>query len=651
MSGKQRNRNKGIHNTPKAQTIEMPFPDAHEAGLWSEPFIHILLILAAGFATYFNSISSPFIFDDYPNLITNPAIKNFDIFPDTAKVFQTTIHNEIKDNIFLRPVTYFTFALNYAIHGLNHFGYHITNLLLHIGNAMMVYLLFTRIQTTPTMASEPEHSTRHQWFLPLFAALLFVCHPLQTQSIVYIVQRFVPLATFFYLGALLLYDTSRSAPSQIIKNSSYIAALAATVLAMGSKEIAFTLPAVIMLYELMFFSGKLSTRLLKIVPFLLTMAIIPMKLGKLAELGKAHNIETMQSAMSLRNIGGATPLEYLFTQFGVITTYLRLLVVPVNQNVDYDYPLQTSFFSLQVILPLFLLLAIAGFGVFCLLRSKENKNYNMVAFGIFWFFITISVESSVVPIKDLIFEHRAYLPSVGFFIALLAGGALLFQHYAHREPAESNKLTLALSCIVVIFSIIAINRINVWDSEITLWRDVVKKSPGKARVHNNLGAAYFMSENMSSLSVPGTTPTAEQQKLMDAALQEYRTAIKLDPKLTPANINMAKALMLRKEYAEALKYTAIAQQSSPFDPDVLSVKGAVYEAMGNYGAAEQAFREALHLDPTFARAQLGMVNALIAKGNIPQAIQELERLIRDYPEEALIKKLDELKQLHQLSKP
>lgn len=642
MTTRKKVRNRQIHSESHGGNSGEIASETETGSLWHETFVHAMLIVVAGFVVYFNTMASPFFFDDVINIGENAAIKNFNCFPDTSRAFGLAIVAEVIDNIILRPVTYFSLAINYALHGLNHFGYHITNLLLHIGNALMVYLLFTRIQATPTMTTESAPTTRHRWFLPFFAALLFVCHPVQTQAVVYIIQRSVLLTTFFYLGALVLYDTCRTAPSRKIKIFSYIAALAATLLAMGSKEIAYTLPVIILLYEVMFFTGKLATRLYKTVPFLLTMTIIPLKLNKLAELDKVQNIENMQNALSLRNINGATPFEYLITQFGVITTYLRLLFVPVNQNLDYDYPLQTSFFSLQVILPLLLLLAIAGFGAFCLMRSQENKLLKIVAFGIFWFFITISVESSIVPIKDLIFEHRVYLPSAGFFMALLTGVALLYNRYTAQDISQSKISTLVIGTMVVIMAGTAISRNKVWQSELTLWRDVVKKSPNKSRGHTNLAASLLPSEKYlySPLSQPQTITDLNR---LNEAIHEGREAIRLDPSDINTYIIVSKALSLQNRLSEALQYITDAIRIKPNEPKLHVAQGEMYLADGKLQDAEQKFREALALQPLSVMARWRLAYVLAIQGDRLSAIQELEHLVRIYPDATVKQKLDELK--------
>ncbi|MBI4690377.1 MAG: hypothetical protein HY754_08950 [Nitrospirae bacterium] len=230
----------------------------------------------------------------------------------------------------------------------------------------------------------------------------------------------------------------------------YLASLLSAVLAMETKEIAFTLPIMISLYEFMFFTdsrftihgSRFKRRILYLMPILLTMLIVPMAIidttKPVGDLISGVDEATRAKAVISR-------LDYLFTEFRVIVTYIRLFFSPFNQNFDYDYPVYNSFLSPEVLLSFLFLLSIFGFGIYLFYRSRftihdarytihntPSMNYvsrvthhalRLVAFGIFWFFITLSVESSIIPTQDMIYEHRLYLPSVGIIMAF---GTALF---------------------------------------------------------------------------------------------------------------------------------------------------------------------------------------------------------------------------------
>ncbi|MBI4691537.1 MAG: hypothetical protein HY754_14925, partial [Nitrospirae bacterium] len=372
--------------------------------LLRNPIFHLFLIAIVGFLAYSNTFHVPFVFDDVHNIVENFFIKNPGNFIEPSKAKGSQLYSFFKS----RYIGYLTFALNYRLNSLNVTGYHIFNLTIHILNAILVYWLVTLTLKTPAFSYQlsaisyqdhKEDEKIRRWedknfsssqvlnfstSIALFSALIFVSHPIQTQAVTYIVQRFASLATFFYLLAIVMYikfrihDTKKmhdagytihdkenptacimDRESCIVSRAScimYLASLFSAVLAMKTKEIAFTLPIVIILYEFMFFTESRFTihdsrftvhdsrfkRILYLIPIFLTMLIIPLTLidigipaGELIEdVGKVTKGNTT-----------LTRWEYLFTELRVVVTYIRLLFPPGNQNLDYDYPVYSSFFN------------------------------------------------------------------------------------------------------------------------------------------------------------------------------------------------------------------------------------------------------------------------------------------------------------------
>ncbi|MBI4710220.1 MAG: hypothetical protein HY759_03835 [Nitrospirae bacterium] len=275
-----------------------------------KPIIHVLLIVMLGLLAYSNTFNVPFIFDDYRNIIDNPVIKNFQYPLDTE------IAEIIKTNSIFK----------------------------------------TRIIGYVTTLFHPSSLIPQPSLIALFSALIFVSHPIQTQAVTYIVQRFTSLATFFYLLSLVMYvkwriqntgvrsqSKTKTLNSKLLTLNSmflYLASLASAILAMKTKEIAFTLPIIITAYEFMFFDEKIKKRVLYLSPLLLLMLIIPSSFigtdtslkGILRDISETARLRTTMSRW-----------DYLLTEFRVIVTYLRLLFLPVNQNFDYDYPIYNSF--------------------------------------------------------------------------------------------------------------------------------------------------------------------------------------------------------------------------------------------------------------------------------------------------------------------
>lgn len=649
--------------------IPVESASSHHESIFNDPFIGICIIIVIAFISYFNTVAVPFIFDDHPYLSENPAVRSFQYFLNPDRIFMLGIDSDVKNNFILRPVSYFTFAFNYALHGYDVRGYHILNLLIHIGNAISVFFLVALTLRTPCMQG-PEHNRKNEaqvnLLLPLFCALLFVAHPLQTQAVTYTIQRFTSLSSLFFVAALVMYVSSRLAEAAMVKRTFYFLSLLAAILAMNSKENAFMLPVVAVMYEFIFFEGPVTRRVLRLIPMIATMGIIPLKLLKLSSLARPAMQADIVSAANIANFKGTSSFEYLITQFGVIAKYLRLLVLPVRQNLLYDIPLQKAFFSVQVLMPLFLLLIIILSGVWAVNNSLPRRTVfsgmqKLFAFGVFWFFSTLAVESSIIPLDDLIFEHRAYLPSIGFFMAVLAlldAGSMKLT----KVPLCESKVTVAVLCLIVICcSALTIARNLKWQNQVVFWTDVVQKSPNNSRAHNGLGVALvnqgnvrlgdFLeteADNMAMNRFEDTLVKLSAGKVSrtDAAIREFKSAIACNPENKRAHINLGVALMDQGRYDEAI--TVLQHASSLNRKHFLSAPyfhlGRAYEAKGDITRAKEFFITAIGLEPANHRAHecLGDIYAL--QGKYREAGEEYEKANNLFPADELRRKISAMKE-------
>ena len=258
--------------------------DKREAELSKKPkkngfnrlLLPCLLIVVIGILAYSNSFDSPFQWDEHDFLVQNPIVKNLKYFlePSRAKDIDPDYYIFLKT----RYIGYLSFAINYKVHGFNVYGYHLFNLAIHLLNALLVYLFIFLTFNTPFLKASSLKKNSN--LIALFSALLFVSHPLQTEAVTYIFQRHASFVTFFYLSALVSYIHGRLCSENLktshFKSVSYfILSLLSTLFAMKTKENAFTLPIVILLYEFFFFTGRVKTRILRLLPWLLSLVIIP----------------------------------------------------------------------------------------------------------------------------------------------------------------------------------------------------------------------------------------------------------------------------------------------------------------------------------------------------------------------------------------
>jgi len=513
--------------------------------------------------------------------------------------------------------------LNYHLHGLDVTGYHVFNVLVHIINALLVYFLIRMMFQTPFFSDVTTERTSFSLLTPgtfsLCSALIFVSHPVQTQAITYITQRFASLATLFFLLSILAYVKSRLSSAAPAKYGLYALSLISAVTAMLVKEISFTLPVTIMLFEIFFFQGNYRRRALPLVPFALTMLVIPAAL--LTAQGSFSIMDIDQSMKTLASAPSIVRMDYFLTQFRVIVTYLRLLFLPVNQNLDYDYPVYHSFFNPPVAFSFVFLLFLFCLGIYFFYLSKKDtikgrRCLRFISLGIFWFFITISVESSIIPIQDVIFEHRLYLPSVGFIIAIMAGIAVLVLKAESRKAARV--AVAGIVCAVCVLGGAAYARNSVWKTNISLWEDVVEKSPSKGRPHYNLAVAY-------------TTQGRDEE-----AIQEFLAAIKANPDYFEARYNLAKAYTRQGRIPDAIKEFQAAIRINPGNADVHYNLGTAYSRQGRIPDAIGEFHIAIALKPDYFKAHNNLANAYLSLGRTADAIREYARAIQIDPGYAII---------------
>ena len=588
------------------------FPDG-KVTIADSRYIHVFLILLIGILAYSNTFHVPFVLDDRSSIVENHVIKSLSgFFADNAGFH----HNP------RRFVGYLSIALNYRLGGLDVTGYHIFNLAVHLITSLLVYSFI--VLTFKAPALEKSSLAKFAQLIAITAALLFVSHPIQTQAVTYITQRLASMATMFYLLSATLYARARliqcldSGRLRVLLNFSL--AFAAACLAMFTKEIAFTLPLILLLYEFCFFPGNVKRKLLALLPLIMTMLIIPLTL-----------INTQTSIGELladidSKLAFASPLPrttYFLTQLCVITTYLRLLIFPVNQNLDYNYPVYDTLLDPRVFASALLLLGLVAAALILLQKSRRDHEpaLRLISFGILWFFITLSVESSFIPITDTIFEHRLYLPSIGAFTAFTITTALFIGH-KHRIYA-----TTAVA-VALLLAVVTWNRNFVWGDEVTLWKDTASKSPLKARPHNNLGEGL------------------RRQGKLDQAMGEIFTALVLSPDNAEANSNLGSALMEKGNKEAAVKQLQKAVKLNPalFAPHYNL--GIIYRQRNDFDMAIEQLLLSLKINPDFAEAHNQLAVAYAGKDMLDKAIEHFREAIRLGPD-----KEEYRKNLEQVTKP
>ena len=416
----------------------------------------ILAILAAlGVISYWNSFDVPMVFDDLVSIQKQAGVRFGDYF----------LHPGLTGG---RGLLMLTFAANSLVHGVQVWGYHLVNVVLHVLNGFLIFFIAKHIFRRAT--SDNIHTV----LCAFFAAAVFLLHPVQTESVTYISSRSEVLSTLFYAGAFLIFI---KVPNEKVGFFLSLVVGSVFLAALMSKETAITLPGVLVLYDFIFRADARIHPLLSRWRFYITFI-----------LGGSYATYYVATRVLSGSIGAQeghlTAWSYFLTQTRVIVQYVRILFLPVKLNLDHYVLPSYGIIEPSVIASLLFLCGIVVLGWY--FRRKEP----IVSFAIFWFFITLSPTSSFVAILDVMFEHRLYLPLVA--VCLLF--PLLIDRVCHwlrtnwKYDLRWNYCCIAL---VAMFLVGTILRNQVWRDEVRLWSDVIEKSPHKARGYNALSFAYY----------------------------------------------------------------------------------------------------------------------------------------------------------------
>ena len=570
----------------------------------------LLLSVLAGIIilVYAQTLTTPFIFDDINNIRENHHIR----------VPQLSLKNlawaGFQSPLAKRPVANISFALNYYFHGYNLVGYHVVNILIHLAAGFILYFLVKATLQTPALR---DQNANYGW-IPFFTVFIWLAHPLQTQSVTYIVQRMNSMAAMFYVLSMLLYVKFRLATNYRGKGLRLIGCIIAGLLAFGSKEISATLPGFIILYEWYFFQGlsRQWGRRHWLILFGFGLFIILILLAYFEN----NPITRILGDYSSRDF---TLGQRVLTQFRVVVFYISLLIwpKPSRLNLDHDFVLSYSLTN-----PLTTLFAMTIIIVSIILAILVVKREPLLSFGILWYFGNLVIESSVIGL-ELVFEHRNYLPSM---LAILGAISLVFKYL---KPTWVGVIALCL--LGILFTGWTYERNRVWTDDITLYRDSLQKAPGKARPHNNLGAVLMRQNRLAEaidffkaalLIKPDYADahynlgySLSRQGNLEAGIHHFAETLRLEPKYLKALNNMGVALALQGRYAEAEDYLKAALKLNPRDADIHNNLGFALKNNGNQDAAAQHFMRALDLDSRHAGAHNNLGLVLKEKGQIEAA--------------------------------
>jgi len=547
--------------------------------------ISIIVLAVVCIVVYANSLFNGFVYDDYPTIVENPHIQ--ELAENIPSFFNLNYFKIAGIEASYRPVATFSYYLLFQIFGLNAFGYHLASLMIHILNVLLVYVLASRI-------------LEDRWS-PLIAGLLFACHPALTEAINCISYNEDLLAAVFFLLALVLYLT--------LSTKNYVLSLICFLLGLLSKEMVITLPAIIVLYDMTF-----------------------------NRLGDNQTLYARSAFILKKRIGYYTgylgvSLFYLYLRFGLfyvqgdsiapqygdlidriiylpyhLFNYVKLSVSPVNLSADYVFAYPESFLSPVNLMALSFVLLIL---VSSFLIAKSSK---AIAFGIWWFFITLLPVLNLIQIYNPFAERYVYLPLVGFCLVLSTGIAAIADRLTLRQKGRVAVITFSIAAVVLIlYSMLTIPRNFVWKNGIKLWTDTIERTPASSRAHGNLGRHY------------------EQLGMTEEAIGEYKKAIELNSNDYKSHYNLGIIYYRRGKADAAIRAYERAIKNNPRYVDAYFNLGNILKDQQRLVEASRAFERVVELKPddVEARNNLGVLYAM--QGKLEMAISEWEKVLAADP--------------------
>jgi Tfp pilus assembly protein PilF len=611
--------------------------------------IRAAIIVLAGTVVYANSLSAPFIFDDQTAVIENAQIRR--LWPLTVPLSPPR-----ETPVAGRPIANLTFAINYAIGGLDVRGYRLTNLAVHVLAALTLFGLVRRTLRLGSLAPAfGAHATNLAWI----AALMWMLHPLQTETIDYVTQRTESLMGLCYL--LTLYCSVRALEGR--HGRWQAAAVIACATGMACKESMVTAPVIVVLFDSVFVARAVLRKIHRArlyVGLACTWAVLA---GLMAS-------EPRTTVGFDTNVSGWT---YLLNQAPILLTYLRLTFWPRNLVLDYGIPQPLTL--ADVWLPMIAVIALAIVVVVLLARRPQ------AGFLGAWYFITLAPTSSIIPIATEVgADRRMYLPLAGLVVLGVLG---TYRAWMLRATPSRQAVGLAAALgVCVLLSAATIQRNREYESKLSILQTTVDRRPhprsylmlgstlleaGRRqeampyleRARDEPGASFVLGVDHISQGrlaagadelerflqqAPKHRQAVDARESLgraysvldqlDKAAAQLTEVVRLQPGRGPAHAYLGEVLLRQGRTADGVREFQIAADLQPGNPDALRLLGIAQGQTGQLAAAAATFRRVIELDPLNARGHYLLGSALASSGQVAAAVPHFARAVELDPKDA-----------------
>ena len=565
------------------------------------------LLAGAAWIVYGRALDAPFVFDDSVSVGKNTSIRKlWPLFGEEDLSGPLSPPNNAPTSG--RPLVNLSLAINFSWGAFNPVGYHLFNLILHVLSAG---LLMAIVRRTLSLEYFQGRFERASGWLAFAAALLWVVHPLQTETVLYVTQRTELMVGFFYLATLYASLRYWGTTSAIRRNAWLAVATLACLAGMACKEVMVTAPVLVLLFERTFIRGSFWQSLRK---------SWPLYVGLFLSWGLLYylNRDAPRSESAGFHLGIPQYVWWL-TQTKVLLMYLKLAFWPWPLAIHYELPYFTTLGEAWLWVGLAALLAMAAL---ILLWRRSASGFVGACV------LLILSPTLVVPIvTEVAAERRMYLPLAALAPLVVAGGYWLLERSvsppasgaAKRKP---NRQWIAATIgtvavlLAVVLSGISIRRLDAYHDDLTIWRDTVIQQPGDYLAHNNLGKAL-----------------SESGQLQEAIAQ-YLESIRLNPNYFPAHNNLGATLNEAGRWPEAIPQFETALRLKPDFAEAHNNLGVALAATNRYREAIAEYEQALRLEHDYPDAHFNLSLALRYIGKPQEAAEHCLETLRLNPNAA-----------------
>jgi tetratricopeptide (TPR) repeat protein len=592
------------------------------------------------FMVYTPTLRNDFVWDDGKYVCENNHIQSLDslsLYGMCTTFYKSNWH----------PLTWLSHATDYAVWDLNPFGHHLTNIILHGFNTVLVFFLVMQlvlkakeVNHTPSPSKMSFSPHTGSMIVASVTALLFGLHPLHVESVAWVAERKDLLCAFFFLLTLLSYLSYTSSAVNRHRWIRYVFCLLLFALALMSKSMAVTLPVTLLLIDI-YPLRRVSRRPEKKVSVL----VEKMPFFALSAVSSVLTILAQRSGGAIGSLEQFHLDARFLNGLRSIAFYLGKMILPINLVPYYPFPSHIHWLDLPYLLSALLVLTITGM---CVWKLTQGKYLFFIVWS--YFMVTLLPVLGIIQVGGQAAADRyTYLPGVSIFLVMGIGALRIFEKTAlktHRIVSAGP--ALAFICILAFLGQLTVTQIRIWHNPESLWSYVISAFPGRvALAHNNLGNAYTekgsldkaISEYKKSLELnPHYAETHNnlgtayfESGKVDEAIAEYTLALTIKPDFVDVRTNLGRAYLRKGMINEVISEYKKVLDLRPLNAEIHYDLGVVYYKGGEVEEAIAEYKYALTIKPGYAEAHDALGVAYAGQGKLNEALIEYEKALAINP--------------------